>query len=438
MMENQQEARELTVRQRMEAVGLLSVGTFLEYFDLMIYVHMAVVINELFFPKANPDTAALYAAAAFCSTFVFRPIGALILGWIGDHIGRKITVVITTFMMSIACIIMATLPTYAQIGITATVIMTICRVVQGMSSMGELMGAQLYLTEITKPPVQYSVVTLIDAVAAVGSAAALCMAYIVTSFAFNWRIVFWIGALIAFIGTIARTALRETPEFANAKARVKKILQDNDMHHRILQDDPIWSEKPDKKSILALFLVDYSWPLTFYFAFIYCGNILKNQFSYTPEEVISHNFLVSIAAMINMLSIAYLSRRIYPLKILKIKIMTMLIFIPFCPYILEHGLITPFCVMLLQLFFVIFGPSKAPAFPIFFKYFPIFQRFTYSNFSYAFSRAIVYILTSFGTIYVIKYFGNWGLLIILIPVYCGYNYGLSHFEQLEKEAGNYP
>ncbi|MFV9884820.1 MAG: MFS transporter, partial [Rickettsia conorii subsp. raoultii] len=198
----------------MEAVGLLSVGTFLEYFDLMIYVHMAVVINELFFPKANPETTTLYAAAAFCSTFVFRPVGALIFGWIGDHIGRKVTVVITTFMMSIACIIMATLPIYAQIGITATVIMTICRIVQGMSSMGELMGAQLYLTEITKPPAQYSVVTLIDTVAAVGSAAALCMAYIVTSFTLNWRIVFWIGALIAFIGMIARTALRETPEFA--------------------------------------------------------------------------------------------------------------------------------------------------------------------------------------------------------------------------------
>ncbi|KJV76852.1 major Facilitator Superfamily protein [Rickettsia hoogstraalii str. RCCE3] len=141
------------------------------------------------------------------------------------------------------------------------------------------------------------------------------MAYIVTSFTLNWRIVFWIGALIAFIGTIARTALRETPEFANAKARVKKILQDNDTYRKILQDDPIWSEKPDKKRILALFLIDYSLAINFfYFAFIYCGNILKNQFGYTPEEVISHNFLVSIAAMINMLSIAYLSRRIYPLK----------------------------------------------------------------------------------------------------------------------------
>ncbi|MCZ6901802.1 MAG: hypothetical protein O7D30_04010 [Rickettsia endosymbiont of Ixodes persulcatus] len=79
MMKNQQEARELTVRQRMEAVGLLSVGTFLEYFDLMIYVHMAVVINELFFPKANPETTTLYAATASINVTTEYCAGGLVI-----------------------------------------------------------------------------------------------------------------------------------------------------------------------------------------------------------------------------------------------------------------------------------------------------------------------------------------------------------------------
>lgn len=77
------EQRSLTKEQK-EAVGLLSIGTFLEYFDLMIYVHMAVLLNELFFPKADTNTAAIYSASAFCSTFVFRPFGALVFGWMGD------------------------------------------------------------------------------------------------------------------------------------------------------------------------------------------------------------------------------------------------------------------------------------------------------------------------------------------------------------------
>ncbi|OZG31371.1 MFS transporter [Rickettsia endosymbiont of Culicoides newsteadi] len=56
-------------REQKEAVGLLSIGTFLEYFDLMLYVHMAVLLNELFFPKTDPSTTAIYSATAFCSTF---------------------------------------------------------------------------------------------------------------------------------------------------------------------------------------------------------------------------------------------------------------------------------------------------------------------------------------------------------------------------------
>ena len=98
-------------REQKEAVGLLSIGTFLEYFDLMLYVHMAVLLNELFFPKTDPDTASILSAFAFCSTFVFRPFGALIFGWLGDNISRKATVVLTTALMAFSCILMANLPT---------------------------------------------------------------------------------------------------------------------------------------------------------------------------------------------------------------------------------------------------------------------------------------------------------------------------------------
>nr|WP_238375410.1 MFS transporter [Rickettsia massiliae] len=68
---------------------------------------MAVLLNELFFPEADARVASLYSAIAYCATYVFRPIGALIFGWIGDTIGRKVTVIITTFLMSLCCLIMA-------------------------------------------------------------------------------------------------------------------------------------------------------------------------------------------------------------------------------------------------------------------------------------------------------------------------------------------
>ena len=119
-------------KEQKQAVGLLSIGTFLEYFDLMLYVHMAVLLNELFFPKTDSHTASLLAAFAFCTTYIFRPIGALIFGFIGDYVGRKVTVILTIMFMSLSCVFMANLPTYAQIGIVASWIVTICRIVQGM------------------------------------------------------------------------------------------------------------------------------------------------------------------------------------------------------------------------------------------------------------------------------------------------------------------
>ena len=124
-----------------DAVGLLSIGTLLEYFDVMLYIHMAVLLNELFFPKADPFTASLLAAFTFCSTYVFRPLGALIFGYIGDKFGRRITVLLTMFVMAGCCVVMALLPPYAEIGITASCIMILCRVAQGMAAMGEAIGA---------------------------------------------------------------------------------------------------------------------------------------------------------------------------------------------------------------------------------------------------------------------------------------------------------
>jgi MHS family proline/betaine transporter-like MFS transporter len=184
-------------RDQKEFIGLLQIGTFLEYFDLMLYVHMAVVMNVLFFPKTDPQTAALLAALAFCSTYVMRPIGALIFGWLGDNIGRKSTIIITTIMMSLSCILMANLPTYAQIGISAAWIMTICRIMQGMSSMGEIIGAEIYVTESIPRPNSYPAVAWIIIAASIGAMVATGVATLVTSYYMNWRIAFWIGAGIA-------------------------------------------------------------------------------------------------------------------------------------------------------------------------------------------------------------------------------------------------
>jgi len=430
-------------REQKEAVGLLQIGTFLEYFDLMLYVHMAVLLNELFFPKTDPHTAALLTAFAFCSTFVFRPFGALIFGYIGDQIGRKTTVIITTIMMSISCVIMANLPTYAQIGISSAWIVTICRVAQGLSSMGEVVGAQIYVTEITKPPCQYPAVSFISIASAIGSIMALGVASLVTHFEFNWRIAFWIGAGIAVVGSMARMKLRETPEFVDMKRKKQKEIEQYESNEKVKLSKfqrlkkQVQQEKISKKNLAAYFFINCGWPLSFYLTYMYFNPLLKENYYYSAEDIIFHNFLVSISVFMFDVLWTFLSYKVHPLKILKGRGMILLIFFCLFPFLIVNTT-HHFQIFGLQAFLLILSLAQMPAASVFIKYFPVFKRFTATSFTYAVTRALMYILTSFGLVYLTEAFGHYGLWLIMLPVTILFLWGVNHFIKLEKEAGNFP
>ncbi len=413
----------LTMLQK-ETVGLLSIGTFLEYFDLLLYVHMAVLLNELFLPPTDPHTGALLSAFAFCSTYVLRPLGALIFGYLGDHVGRKSTIIITTGIMSLSCIIMANLPTYAEIGIIAAYMVTACRIFQGMATMGEVIGAEIYITEITKPPVQYPVVTLIAVCGVLGGTAALGMATFVTNFNIGWRNAFWFGATVAVIGAVARTRLRETPDFVNAKLKQKRAPSSKKL---------MSTERVNKKTALALFIIECSWPICFYFAYVYCSEILKNSFHLTSAQIIRQNFVVSMIQLASWIILMFLSYKVNPLRIVKIRLAIFMIFIFLCPYLFSN-MASAIDVMLVQVVIVVFGFMGTPAIPIFYKHFPVFKRFTYATFAYALSRALVYVITSFGLVYCAKLLGDWILVAVMAPVGLMFYHAINHFVRLEQKA----
>lgn len=419
-----------------EAVCLLQIGTFLEYFDLMLYVHMGVLLNELFFPTADPHTTALFAALAFCSTYVMRPLGALVFGFIGDHVGRKTTVIFTTLMMSFSCLLMAHLPPYSQIGITASWLVTICRMVQGMSSLGERVGAEIYLTEMIKPPLQYPLVSLLTVSAVIGSMVALVLASVATTSGLNWRMGFLFGAVIAFVGTIARKRLRETPDFVDMKRRKKNVIRKAEEEGLTRAADlfkrghAIENERVQKKTVVAYFFTQSAWPVFFYFSFIFCGGILKNQFHYTPEQIIHHNLIISAVHFVSCLYVVFLSRKVFPLKIVRIRTLLFLPFLLLTPILLNEGNLIALFVA--QVMAVSLAPASTPANAVFYVHFPVFRRFTYTSFIYALSRAFASVVTSFGLVYLTYFFGYWGLMMIMGPVTLGFAWGIRHFETLHR------
>lgn len=425
-------------REEKEAIGLLSIGTFLEYFDMMLYVHMAILLNALFFPKSDPYTASLLSAFAFCSSYVFRPIGALIFGYIGDHIGRKSTIVITTMMMATSCFIMAILPTYEQIGITASVMMISCRILQSLAATGELTGAQIYITETLKPPTSYIVVGCLTETCLLGGTFALAIATVVLKLQANWRIIFLLGSIIALIGTTARTKLKETIEFSDLKRRMKKVIEESSadglgkVAAALKRTTPIWKEQINWQTAVAYFFIYSGGPFCFYLSYIYGAQILKEKFHYPIEQIMIHNLKLSMLGFLSGVTLIILCKYINPLLLIRIRAAVFLLLLPFVSLFLSFtDSIVVFCVI--QAGTVMFCLGALPAAPILFRHFPILRRFTYTSLLYSLSRAVMYSITSIGLVYIVNYWHKFGILLIGLPVTISFLWSVLYFEKLEHE-----
>ena len=138
----------------------------------------------------------------------------------------------------------------------------------------------------------------------------------------------------------------------------------------------------------------------------------------------------------NSIILAYLVSIVHPLTILKIKSYIFLCFILLSPFLLQN-IHSADDILYLQLVVLIVAPTGYPAVSVFFMHFPIFKRFTYASFTYALSRALMYCISSFGIVILVKYYGNIGLMFIMLPIIFAYFWGVGHFIKLEKEAGNY-
>jgi MFS transporter, MHS family, proline/betaine transporter len=429
-------------RDQKEAIGLLQIGTFLEYFDLMIYVHMAVILNELFFPPTDPKTAAVLTAFAFCSTYLLRPFGALIFGYIGDNWGRRPTVIMTTTIMACCCVLMANLPTYAEIGIMAGIIVSVLRIMQGMSSMGEIMGAFIYVTEITRPPVQYSACVSISIASALGTILALGVASLASTAGFNWRLAFWLGAIIAVVGMVARTKLRETPEYADAKIKMKRALERAregglEGPAQLLKSlNKIPKEKTQKGNFFYYFISFCVWPFIFYMTYVYFIPTLKSECGYSNQDVLLHNFFLSIIQLIVMVVHSHLSYKVYPIFTAKVSAFAFALLMLSFPIIVSSGVNYQLIFFFQALTLILQFPKACD--PIMIKNFPVFKRFTSVTFGYACARAMMYVIISFGLVYLTEWIGFYGIWVVAFPLIVSCYMALLHFENLEKKHGEFP
>jgi MFS family permease len=213
-----------TVRQPARAATAAFVGTTIEWYDFFVYsTASALVFPQLFFPNSDPNVSLLISLATFGVGFLARPLGGFFFGHLGDRFGRKKALIVTLLLMGLSTSAIGILPTYAQVGIWAPVMLIALRIFQGISVGGEWGGAVLMAGEHAPEGRR----TWYASFAQLGSPAAVLLSMgmfaIVSrasgdSFAvWGWRIPFLLSLVLLVVGMAIRLGVNESPEFTAAR-----------------------------------------------------------------------------------------------------------------------------------------------------------------------------------------------------------------------------
>ena len=136
------------VERRVKAIFIGSIGNLVEWYDFYAYTAFALYFAPAFFPNSNPVVQQLNAAVLFAATFLMRPLGGWLFGYLADHFGRRLSLTLSVVCMCFGSLIIAVTPTYASIGLAAPAILALARVVEGLSLGGEYGASATYLSEV--------------------------------------------------------------------------------------------------------------------------------------------------------------------------------------------------------------------------------------------------------------------------------------------------
>ncbi|WP_287931843.1 MFS transporter [Achromobacter sp.] len=214
-----------TGHQPVRASTAAFIGTMIEWYDFYIYATAAaLVFGKLFFPSATGFYGTLAAFGTFAVGFFARPLGGALFGHIGDRIGRKKSLVITLLMMGTVTVLIGLLPTYASIGVWATELLVLLRIVQGVAVGGEWGGAVLMAGEHSPDK---SKRTFFASFAQLGSPAGLILSMLMFKLvtglddaaflSWGWRVPFLFSAVLLLVGFVIRLSVNESPDFLEEK-----------------------------------------------------------------------------------------------------------------------------------------------------------------------------------------------------------------------------
>ncbi len=277
-----------------KAVLAGSVGNALEWFDYGLYGYFASIISSQFFSSKDPVTALMLSFIVFGVGFIMRPVGGLVFGHYADRVGRRQVLTWTVMLMGLSTFAVGCLPTYAQIGVWAPILLAVCRLLQGISTGGEWGSCMSFLAEYSTPKNRGFIVSWSQFSIAVGlllgsGSGALLSAMLSPEDmnAWGWRIPFWTGLLIACFGMFIRKKVDETPSF--------KACEET----QTLAQTPLMEVLRNyKKETVLSFGIVIGWTISYWLVMAYMPTYISKVLKFPLSVGLSLNTLLIVVFML--------------------------------------------------------------------------------------------------------------------------------------------
>ena len=277
--------RENTRLPHKRAVIASSLAIILEWYDFSIFGFYAVVLSRLFFPFTDETTAVLSTFMVFALSFLFRPLGSIVISSLGDRFGRKNAFIITVALMTFPTVLIGFLPTYGSIGVAATVLLILLRILQALSVGGERSATLSLLAELAPPRLRglYGSMSLFSTTAGILLASLVCG--VVSSaltpeelLDWGWRVPFLLGAVSGVAVYFLRRVVRESCMFTELKEKgevSKSPLAESLREH--------W------KPVLVILAATIMFSVGFYLIFVYIITFATRFGGMTLTEILAIN-----------------------------------------------------------------------------------------------------------------------------------------------------
>lgn len=203
-----------------KALGGTIVGNTMEWYDVGVFGYLITTMGPVFLPESDPTTQTLFLLGTFAATFIARPLGGVIFGWLGDKMGRQKILAATLMIMAASTFAVGLLPGYAQIGLWAAALLVLLKVIQGFSTGGEYAGATTFVSEYAADKRRGFFASFLDLGSYLGFAIGAALVSVLqltlgqdTMEDWGWRIPFLVAGPLGLVAVYFRSKIEESPQF---------------------------------------------------------------------------------------------------------------------------------------------------------------------------------------------------------------------------------